>query len=130
MTIAEEIPKSGPYTCNGALRTWDYTFTLPNDDTDDTYLNLYVIDSEGTRTLITENFSVNVATKEITYPVPGPINPIAAGNTIEIRLEEPISNTYDPTIGQWDAVALGEQTDKTIRLIQQMQVKINDLNLA
>ena len=126
MTVSDEIPKSGPYECNGIQTVWDYDFTLPEGDVDSTHLNVYVTDSDGTRTRITDNYSVNTATKSVTYPVPGPILALSTGNLIEIRLEEPQSNTYDPTIGQWNSSDLKSQLDKTIRLIQQVDVKLDD----
>jgi hypothetical protein len=125
MTFGVEIPKSGPYVCDGNQTEWDYDFTLPDGDTDDTYLKIYVTDSNGVETEVTTNFSVDTSSKVVTYPIPNTIDPLTSDYTIELRLEEPLSNTYDPTAYPFDAAGLGEQLDKTVRLLQQMGLQIS-----
>jgi hypothetical protein len=130
MTVSDETPKSGPYSCDGTNRVWDYTFTLPGDDTDYSNLNVYVTDSDGLETQVTTNIYINVATKEVTYPLSGQTDPLPVGSTIEIRLEEPVSNTYDPTIQPFDSDGFAGQMDKLTRLIQQTRVLMDDIEIS
>ena len=127
MTQSDEIPKSGPYTCNGSQTLYSYSFTLPDDDTDTSHLNVYITDLAGTRTKLTANYDVNVAQKTILYPNTNSLSPLPDGYEFEIRLEEPVTNEYDPRISPWNPAGLSNEIDKITRLIQQVIVTIDDV---
>lgn len=73
------------YAADGTTILWSYTFPIVLS----TDIKVYVINSAGVQTQITSNFSVNIYTKQVTYPVTGA--PIASGNTIILLRVEPLT---------------------------------------
>lgn len=71
-------PSKIQYNGNGLTTVFSFAMALPSGSTG-SELQVYVFDSLGNQTLLSGNYSVDVAGATVTYPTVGGVSPLAAG---------------------------------------------------
>lgn len=113
-------------------QAFDITFDLPDDSTG-TDVYGYVVDTLGTVTLLTSNYTVDVAAKHFIYPTVGAVAPLTTGiNAVPVGWElvivrsEPLSQDLTLTNqGVFDLPSLEAAYDKLTMICQQLQEQIS-----
>ena len=121
---------------NGGTNTpgqvFSFTFALPSDS-DGTDVSVYVVDSVGTETLLSTNYTVDPNAKTVTYPLVGAVAPLTAGVNalpvgweIVIAREEPLAQGLALTNqGVWDGPSIEAAFDYLTMIAQQIQEQVN-----
>jgi len=138
MTVQNVIVKNIA-SGNGSTRQWPFTFACPVEHPD--YVKVYIKDADGNVNL-TEDFTVDMNTKKVTYPVAGSV--LAAGEKIVIARELPLHQLLNlVNQGPFFAEDLEVTYDEIVMMIQQLNEKLgrvlsvsvdvdsaNDINLT
>lgn len=111
------------YTGNGVTRVWSYTF--PIISTGD--IKIYTIDSNGTQTLISSNYSVDALNSQVTYPTIASALPLLDSSTqlILLRTEPLTQSTHLTNQGPFNAATLEQAYDKLTMIAQQHDELLN-----
>lgn len=116
---------------DGVTTTFPYTFGINTTDGSD--ISVYYIDSSGTVTLVTSNYSVDVANSRVLYPTVAGVSPLASTDTavpvgaqLELLRVEPLSQTVQLVDqGVFDPASIETGMDKITMICQQLQEQIN-----
>lgn len=105
---------------NGVTTKWPFTFACPEKHPE--YIKVYIKDADGNVNLTTD-FSVDMKTREVTYPVTGPVLP--AGQKIVIARELPLHQVLKlVNQGPFFAEDLEITYDELVMMIQQLNEKL------
>ncbi len=126
------IPSTGPikhvYDGNDVTSLWPYTFPIATTDGSDVLV--YLTDPDDVRTLLTSNYSVDVAGSQVLYPiVTDPIiDPLPTGWKITLLRMEPLTQLMDLlNQGAFNAETLETAFDKLTMICQQLQDQVTTL---
>lgn len=116
---------------DGVTKTIPYTFAINTTDGSD--IQVYYIDSADTVTLLTGNYSVDVANSRVLYPTASGVAPLGTTDTavpvgaeLVVMRTEPLSQTL--ALANQSAVPLTSvenEFDKLTMICQQLQEQIN-----
>lgn len=105
---------------NGVTTKWPFTFACPEKHPE--YIKVYIKDADGNINLTTD-FSVDMKTREVTYPVTGPVLP--TGQKIVIARELPLHQVLKlVNQGPFFAEDLEITYDELVMMIQQLNEKL------
>lgn len=105
---------------NGVTTKWPFTFACPEKHPE--YIKVYIKDADGNVNLTTD-FSVDMKTREVTYPVTGPVLP--PGQKIVIARELPLHQVLKlVNQGPFFAEDLEITYDELVMMIQQLNEKL------
>jgi hypothetical protein len=130
-------PSKVIYVGNGVGTTFGFSMPLPTGSTG-SELQLTVIDNLGNVTLLTGNFSVNVAAGTVSYPTIGGVAPLGVGVnalpvgwTLVIARVLPLAQLLSIlTQGIFDGPSFMAALDNIVMMIQQLQEQINRATLV
>ena len=119
------------YTGDDATTVFAIPFALPSGSTG-TDVWVYVVDDEGTVTRLTSNYTVNVGTMEVTYPLVAGVAPLDPGVAalpsnwqIVLYRMEPLEQTLQLiNTGYLDRPSLEAALDRIVMMIQQLNEMI------
>lgn len=131
MTVANPI-NDNILDGDGSSYVFGFTFDVPVGSTG-TDIYVYIIDDEGTITLITSNYTLNLSAKTVTYPVTGGIPPLSpsdnflpSGWQIAVYRIESLTQALNlVTQGPFPAAGLMAALDMATYQIQQLQEQVN-----
>lgn len=129
MTIAAAQSKV-IYAGDGVTTAFPFAFEIETTDGSD--LQISVVDNLGNVTLLTSNYSVDVANAKVNYPTVGGVAPLGLGvNAVPanwnlvINRVEPLSQTVSLSDQNFSLPALEEGLDKIVMTLQQLQEQLN-----
>lgn len=122
MSLSNETPIR-TYCGNGTTVAWSLPFSVKQE----THVGVYLTSPEGKETRLTENFSVDLAERTVTYPAPqSELAPLSAGWKITLRRHTPLTQQVDLTQqGELDVEALEGGLDKTVMQIQELAEQLS-----
>lgn len=118
---------------DGRTTAFTFQFALPAGSSGSDVL-VFVVDNEGNVTLLTSNYSVNVLTSQVVYPVatpdPGPLgstySAVPAGwQLVMARVEALTQNLQLSNQGLFSLPAIEAALDYLMMCIQQLQEQLN-----
>lgn len=122
MTIASNLNKH-TYQGNGVQTDWPYTFKIFTTDGSDIKLLLTNV-ATGAVAEITSNYSVDVNSQVVTYPVAG--SPLTSANKITLLRVEPITQELDMVNqGAFLAQVIEDGLDKQTAISQQINEQLS-----
>lgn len=108
---------------DGVTTVFGYTFQLPTGSIG-ADIFVYIVNAAGTATLITSNYTLNVALSQVTYPNSG--SPLPAGQKIAIlRIENLVQSLNFITQSGFPALAVMAGFDYLTFISQQLQEQLN-----
>lgn len=114
MTVSSTI-REVVYNGDDSQTEWDITFPVLQESD----LTIILDEGEPTEETLASNYSVNLTTDKVTYPVSG--TPLATGRTITIRREQQITQELDlVTMGNFDPEAMETALDKLTMIVQEI----------
>lgn len=136
MTVTNPVNKN-IFSGDGITTVFSYTMQLPAASVG-ADLYLFVFDNLGNMTLITDNFTLNLANATITYPVTPGVAPLAPADTalpanwqlVVMRIES-ITQALDMvTQGPFPAAGIMAAFDMLTMICQQLQEQIDRATLV
>lgn len=90
MTVQNNLNKH-IYTGDGVITEFPYTFILHHES----HMKVYVVDTEGTETLLEGNYEVDMYHNNVIYPLSG--DPLPPGHRLILYREVPVTQEMDLT---------------------------------
>lgn len=120
--LEDNINKT-PGQGDGSNKEWPYTFPILTDDGSD--IVVYITDSNGNTVTLDSfsNYTVDVETKKVTYPVVG--DPLSSSYKITLVREVEVTQKADLKNQNFDMEGIEKALDKLTAIQQQHEERIN-----
>ena len=125
-------PSKTIVAADGHTTVFSYQFALPAGSTG-TEVNVFVVDNLGNVTLLTSNYTINVATSQVSYPTVGGVDPLGTGinavpagwQIVMARIEPLAQNLGLTNQGLYSLPAIEAALDYLMDIAQQLQEQLN-----